>query len=72
MDLKTLDTIFMAIGVAYGVALIASAFARNRILDGLRIDTMIMRNPSPVLRYINIPAGGFMIGYGIYTLFLKP
>jgi hypothetical protein len=66
--MKNLDMIITLIGIMYGVLLILVAFIRNRMTEAVRIDALFMSKPSEATRQLNLAAGLFAVGYGIYSL----
>ncbi len=63
-----LDAILTVIGVIYGVLLIFSVFMRNRFTEAMRIDALLMPNPTQNTRILNLIAGLLILGYMIYSL----
>jgi len=66
-----MDTAVNIIGIAYGLILIIATFVRNRILESMRVDALIMPQPTEKTRPVNLVIGILVAGYGIYSLFLK-
>lgn len=66
--MKNLDMIITIIGIMYGGLLILAALISNRITEAVRIDALFMSKPSEATRPLNLAAGLFAAGYGIYSL----
>ncbi len=66
--MKNLDTIITVVGIIYGTLLILVTFVSNRITEAIRIDALFMSKPSETTRPLNLVAGLFIAGYGIYSL----
>lgn len=62
------SNLIIAGGIIYGVLLIIAAFVKTRYTEALRIDALILPNPSEKTRLINLFAGVCFAGYGIYSL----
>lgn len=63
-----LDTILTLVGIIYGALLIFSVFMRNRFTEAMRIDALLMPNPTQNTRILNLIAGLLILGYMIYSL----
>jgi hypothetical protein len=63
-----LDLIIAVVGVAYGIALVAAAFVRNRFTEAIRIDALMLPNPTDATRMLNLVIGGLLIAYEGYSL----
>lgn len=66
-----MDAIVTAIGIAYGLVLIMVTFVRNRVIESMRIDALVIPQPTEKTRPINLVAGILIAGYGIYSLLSK-
>lgn len=55
-------------GIAYGIALIYTAFVKNRVTEALRIDTLFIPGATDRTRLLNLFFGLFVIGYNIYSM----
>jgi hypothetical protein len=55
-------------GIVYGVVLVCIAFMRNRFAEALRIDALIVPQPSETTRMLNPLIGLALIGYQLYVL----
>lgn len=62
-----MDTIVNVLGILYGFTLILAAFVRNRVLEAMRVDAMVME-PSESTRLLNLVVGLLVVGYAIYSL----
>ena len=63
-----LDAMLTVIGVIYGVLLIFSVFMKNRFAEAMRIDALMLANPTQNTRILNLIAGLLILGYMIYSL----
>lgn len=64
-----MDTIINVIGVLYGVTLILAAFIRtSRMLESMRVDGLVMPNPTESTRPVNLLLGLLIAGYALYSL----
>ena len=63
-----LDAMLTVIGVIYGVLLIFSVFMKNRFTEAMRIDALMLANPTQNTRILNLIAGLLILGYMIYSL----
>lgn len=66
--MRNLDTIITLIGIIYGILLVTVAFVRNSVTESIRIDALFISKPSEATRLLNLAAGLFAAGYGIYSL----
>lgn len=66
--MKNLDMIITVVGIIYGILLIAVAFIRSKVTESIRIDALFVSKPSEATRPLNLAAGLFAAGYGIYSL----
>ena len=65
----SLDLALTIGGIAYGSALIWTMFARNRLTEVLRIDTLFMPKAGEKTRVLNLGFGALVLGYNLYTLY---
>ena len=63
-----LDLIVTIGGIVYGAVLVAVIFSRNRFVEALRIDALIVPRPSDATRVLNPVIGLVLIGYNAYSL----
>lgn len=66
--MRNLDTIVNAIGIAYGIFLILTAFVRTRVTESMRIDALFIKHYTESTRPLNLVFGLLIAGYGIYSL----
>jgi len=63
-----LDLIVTIGGIVYGAVLVSVVIFRNRFTEVLRIDALIMPNPTDATRVLNPIIGLLLIGYNTYSL----
>ncbi|RNC67720.1 MAG: hypothetical protein ED859_13215 [Desulfuromonadales bacterium] len=63
-----MDTIVNVLGILYGLTLILAAFVRNRVLEAMRVDALVIPNPTEKTRPVNLVIGLLIAGYAIYSL----
>lgn len=63
-----LDLVVTAGGIVYGVVLVSVVFFRNRFTEALRIDALIVPQPTDATRALNPVIGLLLIGYNAYSL----
>ncbi|CAH2031499.1 hypothetical protein [Trichlorobacter ammonificans] len=64
-----MNTTVNIIGVLYGITLVLAAFIRgNRILESMRVDGLVMPNPTEGSRPVNLLLGLLVAGYAAYSL----
>lgn len=64
-----MGTIVNITGVLYGITLILAAFIRgNRILEAMRVDGLVMPQPTESSRPVNLVLGLLVAGYALYSL----
>ena len=66
-----MDTIVTVIGIAYGLVLIMATFVRHKVIESMRIDALVIPQPTESTRPVNLIAGILIAGYGIYSLLSK-
>ncbi len=57
------DLIVTVGGMLYGLVLVCVVFFRNRFTETLRIDALIVPNPTEATRMLNLVIGLLLIGY---------
>ena len=62
-----LDLIITIGGIAYGTVLVLAAFVRNRFTEAIRIDALVMPNPTDSTRMLNLVIGVLLIAYEGYS-----
>lgn len=62
------DLFIHALGIAYGVLLVAATFMRHPLLESMRIDALFIREYSEQTRPLNLLAGMLVTGYALYSL----
>lgn len=63
-----LDLVVTAGGIVYGVVLVSVVFFRNRFTEALRIDALIVPQPTDATRALNPVIGLLLIGYNVHSL----
>ncbi len=63
-----LDLIVTLGGIAYGAVLVSVILFRNRFTEALRIDALIVPQPTDATRLLNPVIGLLLIGYNGYAL----
>lgn len=66
--MSNLEMVLTFGGMAYGAALIYTAFVKNRVTEALRIDTLFIPGATERTRPLNLLFGLFVIGYNIYSM----
>lgn len=66
--MQNMDTIVTVVGVIYGLVLIMATFVRNKAIESMRIDALVIPQPTESTRPVNLIAGILIAGYGIYSL----
>lgn len=69
--MNNLDTIVNAVGITYGLILILATFVRAKFTEAMRIDALVMPQPTESTRPVNLIAGLLIAGYGAYSLFAR-
>lgn len=62
------DLIITICGIIYGLILIVATFVRNAFTDAMRLDALLMPNPTDSSRLLNLFVGLLLAGYNIYSL----
>lgn len=66
--MQNMNTVVTVVGIIYGCVLILAAFVRNQIIEAMRIDALVIPQPTESTRPINLVVGLLIAGYGIYSL----
>ena len=66
--MDNLDNIVTVIGIIYGLLLILATFVRNKVTESIRIDALLMPQPTDNTRPLNLVVGLLFAGYSIYSL----
>lgn len=66
--MHNMDVIVSVIGIIYGLVLISAAFVRVKFIELMRIDALVIPQPTDSTRPVNLVAGLLIAGYGIYSL----
>lgn len=66
--MQNLNTVVTVVGIIYGFVLIMIVFVRIKFLEAMRIDALVIPQPTESTRPVNLVAGLLFAGYGIYTL----
>jgi hypothetical protein len=63
-----MDLIVTIGGILYGLMLILATFVRNGLTEAIRIDALILPDPSDATRPLNVVAGFLLVAYSGYSL----
>ncbi|MBY0575724.1 MAG: hypothetical protein K2P67_03900 [Gallionellaceae bacterium] len=66
--MKNLDIIVNSLGITYGIILILTVFVRTQFTELMRVDALLMPQPTESTRPVNLVIGLLVAGYGIYSL----
>ena len=66
--MKNLDIIVNSLGITYGIILILTVFVRTQFTESMRVDALLMPQPTESTRPVNLVIGLLVAGYGIYSL----
>lgn len=67
--MQNMNTAVAVLGIAYGVVLILATFVRRiKFIELMRIDALVIPQPTESTRPTNLIAGLLFAGYGIYSL----
>lgn len=66
--MQNINTIVTVIGIIYGFVLIMIAFVRIKFIESMRIDALVIPQPTESTRPVNLVAGILIAGYGVYSL----
>lgn len=69
--MKNLDVVVTLGGVVYGLVLILATFVRSKVTESLRVDALLMQQPTDNTRPLNLVVGILVAGYGIYSWFAR-
>ena len=69
--MKNMDMIVTVVGVIYGFTLILATFWRNKFAESMRVDALLIPQPTDSTRPLNLVVGLLVAGYGIYSLLAK-
>lgn len=65
--MQNMNAVVTVVGIIYGFVLILTAF-RIGFFESMRIDALVMPQPTESTRPVNLVAGLLIAGYGIYSL----
>ena len=68
LTMQNTNTIVAVVGIIYGFVLILATFVRIKFIESMRIDALVIPQPTDSTRPVNLIAGIFFAGYGIYSL----
>jgi len=66
--MQNINTIVTVVGIIYGFVLILATFVRIKFIEAMRIDALVIPQPTESTRPVNLIAGLVIAGYGIYSL----
>lgn len=66
-----MDIAVNAGAVAYGLVLIVGTFARTRLTEALRVDTLFIPQAGEKTRPLNLVLGLLIAGYGAWSLWSR-
>lgn len=69
--MQNINTIVTVVGIIYGIVLILISFVRFKFTEPMRIDALVIPQPTESTRPVNLIAGILIAGYGIYSLLLR-
>lgn len=69
--MKNLDVVVTLGGVVYGLVLVLATFVRSKVTESLRVDALLMQQPTDNTRPLNLVVGILVAGYGIYSWFAR-
>jgi hypothetical protein len=69
--MKNLDTFVTLGGIVYGLVLILGTFVRSKATESLRVDALLIRQPTDSTRPLNLIIGILVAGYGVYSWFAR-
>ncbi len=69
--MQNINTIVTVVGIIYGLVLILATFVRIKFIELMRIDALVIPQPTESTRPVNLVAGLLIAGYGIYSLFAR-
>lgn len=67
--MQNINTAVIVVGIAYEAVLILATFVRRiKFIELMRIDALVIPQPTESSRPVNFVAGLLIAGYGIYSL----
>ena len=66
--MQNINTVVTVVGIIYGFVLILITFVRIKFIEQMRIDALVIPQPTESTRPVNLVAGLLIAGYGIYSL----
>jgi len=69
--MQNINTVVTVVGIIYGLVLILITFVRIKFIESMRIDALVIPQPTESTRPVNLVAGILIAGYGIYSLLSK-
>ncbi len=66
--MQNINTVVTVVGIIYGLVLILVTFVRIKFIESMRIDALVIPQPTESTRPVNLVAGLLIAGYGIYSL----
>lgn len=67
--MQNINTVVTVVGIVYGAVLILATFVRRiKFIELMRIDALVIPQPTESTRPVNLVAGLLIAGYGIYSL----
>ena len=66
--MQNINTVVTVVGIIYGLVLILLTFVRIKFIESMRIDALVIPQPTESTRPVNLIAGILIAGYGIYSL----
>jgi len=63
-----MDLVVTLGGIVYGTMLVCIAFFRNGFTEALRVDALIVPEPTDATRMINPGIGLLLLAYNLYSL----
>ena len=69
--MNNLDILVNAIGIGYGLLLIAAAFTRNKVTEAMRVDALFIPQFTDSTRPLNLVVGLLVAGYSAYSLLAR-
>ena len=65
--MKNMDAVVTLGGIVYGLVLILGTFVRSRVTELLRVDALLIPQPTDSTRPLNLIVGILVAGYGAYS-----
>jgi len=66
--MQNINTVVTVVGIIYGFVLILITFVRIKFIEQMRIDALVIPQPTESTRPVNLVVGLLIAGYGIYSL----